>query len=245
MTFHEMNPTVKFMTVTCLMFGLAFMYNPWTPLAVFLGTILLQTLFADVSWKRWGLFMIPFLLTAVGTLWTTLVFGREASGEVVFTLFGNDVTEENVMLALTLALRVLAFTVLSLLFTLTTDPKRFVYSLMQQGKLSPKIAYSVFVGFRFFPILKSELMQLYETHALRGVRLETRRDHIRHAPKLLIPLLAGAIRQAERIAFSMEARGFTGEGRSSYEVIPVTKNDFLLAALLIALFGISVWIGVR
>lgn len=108
MTFHEMNPTLKFLTVTCLMFGLAFMYNPWTPLLVFTGTLLLQTLFADVSWRRWGLFMIPFLLTAIGTLWTTLVFGREAGGAVVFTLFGNDVTEENVRLAVTLALRVLA-----------------------------------------------------------------------------------------------------------------------------------------
>ncbi|OGX80477.1 hypothetical protein A6395_01465 [Exiguobacterium sp. SH31] len=245
MTFHEMNPTIKFLTVTCLMFGLAFMYNPWTPLVVFFGTLVLQFIFSDVSWKRWGLFMIPFLLTALGTLWTTLVFGREASGQVVFSLFGNDVTEENVLLAATLSLRVLAFTVLSLLFTLTTDPKRFVYSLMQQARLSPNIAYSVFVGFRFFPILKIELMQLYETHALRGVRLDTRIDHVRHIPKLLIPLLAGAIRQAERIAFSMEARGFTGEHRSTYEVIPVTRNDFLLASLLFTLFGVSVWIGVR
>lgn len=245
MTFHDMNPTIKFLTVTCLMFGLAFMYNPWTPLVVFFGTLVLQFIFSDVSWKRWGLFMIPFLLTAIGTLWTTLVFGREASGEVVFTLLGNDITEENVMLAVTLSLRVLAFTALSLLFTLTTDAKRFVYSLMQQGKMSPKIAYSIFVGFRFFPILKSELIQLYETHALRGVRLETRLDHIQHAPKLIIPLLAGAIRQAERIAFSMEARGFTGENRSTYEVIPVTRYDFLLASFLLTLFGVSVWIGVR
>ncbi|MCT4782327.1 MULTISPECIES: energy-coupling factor transporter transmembrane component T family protein [Exiguobacterium] len=245
MTFHEMNPTVKFVTVTCLMFGLAFMFNPWTPLAVFIGTLVLQSLFANVSWKRWGLFMIPFLLTAIGTLWTTLVFGKASSGEVVFVLFGNNVTEENVMLAVTLALRVLAFTALSLLFTLTTDPKRFVYSLMQQGKLSPKIAYSVFVGFRFFPILKHEMMQLYETHALRGVRLETRLDHVRHVPKLLIPLLAGSIRQAERIAFSMEARAFTGDKRTTYEVVPVTRSDMLLASLLLLLFGVSVWIGIR
>ena len=244
MTFQEMNPTIKFMTVTCLMFGLAFMYNPWTPLTVFIGTLILQILFSNVNWKRWGLFMIPFLFTALGTLWTTLVFGKETGGEVMFTLFGNDVTVENVILAATLSLRVLAFTALSLLFTLTTDPKRFVYSLMQQGKLSPKIAYSVFVGFRFFPILKHELMQLYETHALRGVRLETRLERIRHVPNLIIPLLAGSIRQAERIAFSMEARGFTGKPRATYEVVAITRYDFLLASLLIVLFGVSVWIGI-
>ncbi|MCT4777523.1 MULTISPECIES: energy-coupling factor transporter transmembrane component T family protein [Exiguobacterium] len=244
MTFQEMNPTIKFLTVTLLMFGLAFMYNPWTPLAVFIGTLILQILFSNVNWKRWALLMIPFLFTALGTLWTTLVFGKETSGEVMFTLLGNDVTAENVSLAATLSLRVLAFTGLSLLFTLTTEPKRFVYSLMQQGKLSPKIAYSVFVGFRFFPILKHELMQLYETHALRGVRLETRLDHIRHVPKVIIPLLAGSIRQAERIAFSMEARGFTGEPRATYEVVPITRSDFLLASLLLLLFGASVWIGI-
>ncbi|WP_251139196.1 energy-coupling factor transporter transmembrane component T [Exiguobacterium sp. s146] len=245
MTFHEMNPTIKFLTVTLLMFGLAFIYNPWTPLTVFIGILILQSLFSSISWRRWGLFMIPFLFTALGTLWTTLVFGKETGGEILFTLLGNDVTAENVMLAATLALRVLAFTAVSLLFTLTTDPKRFIYSLMQQGKLSPKIAYSVFVGFRFFPILKHELMQLYETHALRGIRLETRLDHIRHAPKLIIPLLAGAIRQAERIAFSMEARGFTGEPRATYEVVPVTRSDFLMASLLLLLFGVSAWLGIK
>ncbi|QLQ21877.1 MAG: hypothetical protein HZT42_05705 [Paracoccaceae bacterium] len=77
MSLHDMNPTIKFVTMTIIMFGLALLYNPWTPLVIIVGTLTIQLLATDVSWKKWSLFLTPFLVTALGTFWTTLVFGKE------------------------------------------------------------------------------------------------------------------------------------------------------------------------
>lgn len=244
MSLHDMNPTVKFVTLTLIMFGLALFYNPWTPLVIIVGTLLIQLVATDVSWKRWGLFLIPFLITAIGTFWTTLVFGKDLGGETWMTILGQDITVEERRVAVALSLRVLAFTVLSLLFMMTTDSKRFVMSLMQQAKLSPTIAYSALVGFRFIPLLQRELQQLQYAHRLRGVPLDTKWERLRHVPKLLLPLLAGSIRRAERIAFSMEARGFTSGKRTIFDKIEIKSSDFVWSGVLLTLFGIAIWAGI-
>lgn len=244
MSLHDMNPTVKFVTLTLIMFGLALFYNPWTPLVIIVGTLMIQLVATDVSWKRWGLFLIPFLITAIGTFWTTLVFGKDLGGETWMTILGQDITVEERRVAVALSLRVLAFTVLSLLFMMTTDSKRFVMSLMQQAKLSPTIAYSALVGFRFIPLLQRELQQLQYAHRLRGVPLDTKWERLRHVPKLLLPLLAGSIRRAERIAFSMEARGFTSGKRTIFDKIEIKSSDFVWSGVLLTLFGIAIWAGI-
>ncbi|MCT4786704.1 energy-coupling factor transporter transmembrane component T family protein [Exiguobacterium aestuarii] len=244
MSLHDMNPTVKFLTLTFVMFGLALFYNPWTQLVIVVGTVLIQWMATNVSWKRWLLFLIPFLITALGTFWTTLVFGKDLGGETLVTILSQEVTIEERDVAIALSLRVLAFTVLSLLFMLTTDSKRFVMSLMQQAKLSPTIAYSALVGFRFIPLLKRELQQLQYAHRLRGVPLDTRWERLRHVPKLLLPLLAGSIRRAERVAFSMEARGFTGGKRTIYDRVEVKSSDFIWSGVFFALFGFAIWAGI-
>ncbi|MDZ5710809.1 energy-coupling factor transporter transmembrane component T family protein [Jeotgalibacillus haloalkalitolerans] len=209
---NRMNPSVKFIAITVSMIAMAFFFNPWTPLVFFSGVVLIQLLFAKVSWKAWSLMMLPFLLGAVGYFWTTLVFGNEDS------TLGT---------ALSLSFRVLAFSSLSLLFVFTTKPVDFILSLMQQLKLSPKIAYSILVGYQFLPVLKDEFFQIRQAQKLRGVEVPKspvkRVLAMRH---VLIPMLAGAVRKAERTAFAMEARGFTGEGkRDFYRKITVSRAD--------------------
>ncbi|WP_215145970.1 energy-coupling factor transporter transmembrane component T family protein [Exiguobacterium qingdaonense] len=244
MSLHDMNPTIKFATFTLIMFGLALFYNPWTPLIIIVGTLMIQLMATDVSWKKWSLFTIPFLITALGTFWTTLVFGKDLGGETWVSILGQSISKQEFAVAVSLSMRVLAFTVLSLLFMLTTDSKRFVMSLMQQARLSPTIAYSALVGFRFLPLMQQELHQLQYAHRLRGVPLNTRWERIRHVPKLLLPLLAGSIRRAERIAFSMEARGFTGGKRTVYERIDIKPTDYVWSCVFFLLFGLSIWAGI-
>lgn len=234
---HDMNPSVKFITVTFVMLGLAFFFNPWTPLLLFFSIIILQLVFSRINWKLWSLFMLPFALGAFGYLWTTIVFSAETGGTVIWSVFGFDVTDAQWALALSLSFRVLAFSSLSLLFALTTDPVRFVMSLMQQLKLSPKLAYGVLVGYQFLPVLKDEFFQIQQAHRLRGAATEKfwwqRLLGIR---RVIIPMLAGAVRKAERAAFAMEARGFTGKPRTEfYQPISLTGKDFSLALAIVAL----------
>lgn len=238
---HNMNPSIKFISITICMLAMAFFFNPWTPLVCFAGVIMLQAFFSTISWKRWMLFMVPFAIMAFGYFWTTIVFAEERTGEVLWSVWNVDITESQFNHALSLSFRVLAFAGLSLLFALTTNPTTFIMSLMQQMKLSPKIAYSILVGYQFLPAMKDEFIQIQQAHRLRGANVE--KNVIRrlfNLRRVLLPMLAGAVRKAERAAFAMEARGFTGEKRKSfYKVVVVSRKDWMMCSLIITILLIG------
>jgi len=243
---HAMNPSLKFILVLVSMLTLAWFFNPWTPFLFFVGVIVLQLLFSRVNWKIWFLFMIPIGFTAIGYLWTTVLFAADTSGTIIFAWNGIEVTDVQWNTALSLAFRVFAFSSMSLLFAFTTDPVKFVMSLMQQLRLSPKLAYGVMVGYQFLPVVKEEFIQIRHAHRLRGIGDEKRVwQRLIGLKRVLIPLLAGAVRRAERSAFAMEARGFTGEHRSVYyEPILITRHDWVMAALIVAMLVASCFVGV-
>lgn len=233
---HEMNPSVKFILVTISMLTMAFFFDPWTPALFWIGIVFMQLFLSRINWKLWCLMMLPFTLGAFGYFWTTIVFGASDSSRVIWTFAGISVSEEQWKHALSLAFRVMALSALSMLFALTTNPVKFVMSLMQQLKLSPKLAYSVMVSYQFLPVLKDEFIQIQQAQRLRGVspgkHWWQRIANLRH---LLLPMLAGAVRKAERAAFAMEARGFTGEARTEFHrPISLNKKDFLMAVLFLA-----------
>ncbi|MBT2571455.1 energy-coupling factor transporter transmembrane component T [Planococcus sp. ISL-110] len=234
---HSMNPSVKFVLVTVSMLTIAFFFNPWTPLLFWLGIILLQLTMSRINWKLWLLFMLLFSIGAFGYLWTTVVFGADTGGTVILSFAGIDVTDEQWARALSLAFRVMAFSTLSLLFAFTTDPVKFIMSLMQQLKLSPKLAYGVMVGYQFLPVMKDEFIQIQQAQRLRGAETEKRSwQRLLAMRRVLIPMLAGAVRKAERSAFAMEARGFTGEPRSAYyRPVRIGRTDWLMSGVFLAI----------
>ena len=238
---HDMNPSVKFIAVTLSMFAIAFFFNPWTPLIFWIGVLVLQISMSRVNWKVWALFMLPFAVGAFGYLWTTIVFGAETGGQIIWSSAGLDVTAEQLETALSLSFRVLAFSTLSLMFAFTTDPVKFIMSLMQQLKLSPKLAYGVMVGYQFLPVMKDEFTQIQQAQRLRGaVQEKNGLKRLLDMRRVLMPMLAGAVRKAERSAFAMEARGFTGEARTVYyRPIRIGRIDVLMSGLFALLLAAS------
>ncbi|MER2006613.1 MAG: energy-coupling factor transporter transmembrane component T [Psychrobacillus sp.] len=238
---HRMNPSVKFVIVMICMLSLAFFFDPWTPLVFWFSIMVMQIFLSNISWKNWTLLMLPFVIAAFGYLWTTLLFAESGTGTVLWSIGSVDITESQLNHALSLSFRVLAFSSLSLLFALTTDPIIFIRSLMQQLKLSPKIAYGIMVGYQFLPLLKDEFIQVQQVQKLRGLSDDSNVfKRLIGLRRVLIPMLSGAVRKAERVAFAMEARGFTGEPRKVfYHEVPIEKKDFILAFLFICVLLLS------
>ncbi|TWT07795.1 energy-coupling factor transporter transmembrane protein EcfT [Planococcus sp. CPCC 101016] len=238
---HDMNPSVKFILITLSMLAIAFFFNPWTPFLFWVSIILLQLTMSRTKWKLWLLFMLPFSIGAFGYLWTTVVFGADTGGTVIWSFAGLDVTDEQWARALSLAFRVMAFSTLSLLFAFTTDPVKFILSLMQQLKLSPKLAYGVMVGYQFLPVMKDEFIQIQQAQRLRGAKMQKHSwQRLLSMRQVLIPMLAGAVRKAERSAFAMEARGFTGEPRSAfYRPIRIGRIDILMSGVFLVILFVS------
>lgn len=238
-----LNPSMKALTVTLCVLFLSFAFDPVTPFVALVFTVAVTWVVGDISWRRWLLLFTPFVIMALGYIWTAALFPREDTvlmSPVLLSMGPLEITEAVWHTALSLGLRTLIFSALSLLFILTTDPVHFILSLMQQCKLPPKLAYGILAGFRFLPLFREELRIMQQAHRMRGVGKERGWGKLLRALKRYsIPLLASAIRKSERVAVAMISRGFTGEPhREFYVQWRVTKADWLF--LLLMLGGVAV-----
>ncbi|MGF2614543.1 energy-coupling factor transporter transmembrane protein EcfT [Rossellomorea vietnamensis] len=247
MLLHNLNPAIKALTVIVCILILSIFFDPVTPLISITFTILVTLLLGKVSWKRWLLLFSPFLFFAIVYIWSSMWFAEVEAGDTILWQWGFlTMTDSGLETAISLGLRVLSFSVLSLLFVLTTKPVDFILSLMQQCKLPPKLAYGIMAGYRFLPLIREEFSIIRSAHRIRGVKQKTASlpERIRNLKRYIIPLLAGAIRKAERTALAMESKGFTGEGdRTFYRRFHVSGKDWLFLFLMVSGILMSVFVS--
>jgi energy-coupling factor transport system permease protein len=246
MLLHEVNPSIKAFAVVISILILSLFFDPITPLVTILWSVMVTFIFGRVSFKKWLLLFAPFLFIAFIYVWSTMLFPRLQAGDSVLWQWGFlTMTAEGFQRGVSLGLRVLSFATLSIMFTLTTKPTDFLLSLMQQCKLPPKLAYGIMAGYRFLPLIKEEFQTLQSAHRVRGVaRARTIPEKVKQLKRYVIPLLAGAIRKAERTALAMESKGFTGEkNRIFFREIPVSRMDWFFFILMIGAVLLSVSIS--
>ncbi|GIP34141.1 energy-coupling factor transporter transmembrane protein EcfT [Paenibacillus sp. J2TS4] len=248
MLLQSINPSIKVAVVLVCVFLLALVFDPLTPLLFLIWTVGVTFLFGKVPVKKWLLFFSPFLIVAFGYVWTAVLFAKVPEGGVETILFRwgwLEVTREALVRGGSLALRMLSFAALSLMFVFTTDPTRLMLSLMQQCKLSPKLAYSIMAGYRFLPLFKEELQILQNAHRVRGLaRRGGWREKLKQIGRYVIPLLASAIRKAERTAIAMESKGFTGaRERTFYLTVTVQIRDWIFLGSMLAALMLSFYIS--
>ncbi|MCM3740558.1 energy-coupling factor transporter transmembrane protein EcfT [Oceanobacillus luteolus] len=242
MFLQRLNPSYKAVTIIVFIIFLATIFEPVTPLLFLIWTLAVTFLFGGVSLKKYLLYFTPFIIFALGMLWTSIAFADTPNNPSdTISLFGTSLPKESVLTALALSLRVLNVAALSLMFVFTTNIVHFILSMMQQLKLPPRIAYGVLAGYRFLPMLKDELMIIHDAHRIRGVnQAKTMREKWQNYKRYLIPLLASAIRKAERTAMAMESKGFTGDkSRSFYRQFSIQKQDFIFSIIMLIGFTIS------
>ncbi|MGM0775736.1 MAG: energy-coupling factor transporter transmembrane component T family protein [Bacillota bacterium] len=229
MFLHEFNPSIKAFTVIVCVLILSVFFDPVTPFLTLVMTAAATFIFGRVSFKRWILHFSPFIFMAAIYIWSAMIFSKTIEGETILWSWGIfTLTEESFLRALSLGMRVLSFTSLSLLFILTTKPTEFLLSLMQQCRLSPKLAYGIMAGYRFLPLMKEEFEIIRSAHRIRGVpKARKLSEKMAELKRYAVPLLAGAIRKAERTAMAMESKGFTGDkNRDFYHRISVSWKDW-------------------
>ncbi|MFD1038232.1 energy-coupling factor transporter transmembrane component T family protein [Virgibacillus byunsanensis] len=248
MFLHHLNPSIKALTIVLLVLLLALIFDPITPLIFMICTIAVTFIGGKVEWKRYLLYFLPFTVLAFGMLWTTIVFADapENPNDIV-TFLGLDIPKESFLNGMALSLRVLSVASLSLLFIFTTNIVDFILSLIQQLKLPPKIAYGVLAGYRFLPMMKDELKIINSAHRIRGVnQARTLKEKVSQYKRFAIPLLASAIRKAERTAMAMESKGFTGnKQRTFYRSFNTSTSDWLFPLIMLVVFTSAVLLSVK
>jgi energy-coupling factor transport system permease protein len=235
---QSVNPLLKLGALLFVILSMLLFLDPWTPLFIYFLTFFVIVFLGKVPIKTMLLTSAPFFLFGLSFIWIYTIFPAERGETVLFTLFHLPIALENVLHGVSLGLRSVVFGTWSLLFVFTTEPTSLLLSMVQLAKLPPKFGYGMMAAYRLLPSFKEELAQLRLAHRLRGMtEKKSIKGAIEQTRRYSIPLLASAIRKANRTAIAMESKGFTGStSRSYYRKIHWKKQDLYFIFLFI--FGI-------
>lgn len=205
-----LNPLAKFAAPAPAMLALVFVRDLTTPATfLVLAYALLLTgtrLTARVIGILFVVVPVAVVVVAAGfALWVdpALVAGTTT----VVRLGGWALTVGALEIGLATGLRLAAIMVLAFVGGLTTAGEDLVRALVQQLRVPYRIGYAALAALRFVPRFGYELAVIRQAHRVRGAR-----GGVLSAPArwvgYVVPLLAGAIRHAERVALAMDARAF-------------------------------------
>ncbi|SKA02576.1 energy-coupling factor transporter transmembrane component T family protein [Consotaella salsifontis] len=218
---------------TTLVFSVAFQSGA---LILFAALILVL---GRISPARLLLLMIPFALFGFGFFTTNVLF-RQENAEAV-AVFSQSLAESDAARGgLILFLRALAGGMISLFFALSIEPVALVRALMAYLRLPPRIAYALFAAVEVVPDLAATAHQIRLVEAMRAGRPLRRFPTPGELFRMVVPLMAFAVRRAGRTAIAMEARGFRADRpRTLLRVPGFSRLDLIFALALVAVLGLG------
>lgn len=242
---YALNPLAKFAAPVPAIVLLVFTRDFATPLA-FLALAYVLLLIGARPTPRLLLLLavaIPAAALVLGlgmSLWTdadrvdrSVVVAQLGS----WTLYGGAVE-----IGLATGIRLAAIVALSLLAGLTTSGPDLARASVQQLHVPYRIGYTALAAFRFVPRFGHELDVIRQAHRVRGAH--GGRGPFAAAARwwgYIVPLLAGAIRHAERVALAMDARAFGAHpDRTERHLVPWRTRD---TVFVLALWALTVALG--
>ncbi len=243
---YRLNPLAKLLAPVPAMVLLVFVRDAATPLAFLALSYVL--LLVGVSFTRRLavvlLLAVPLGALAIGfgfSLWTdpshvdqSVVIWQIGS----WTLYGGAL-----LVGLATGLRIAAIVALALIAGLSTTGPDLVRATVQQLRVPYRIGYTALAAFRFVPRFGHELEVIRQAHRVRGA-------HGGRGPfaaiarwsGYIVPLLAGAIRHAERVALAMDARAFGAyPDRTERHLVPFRARDVVFVVLFLAASAAIFW----
>lgn len=214
---HALNPLAKVAAPLPAMVALIFTRGIAIPTALILLALVLLLVGAQLRARTVALLVIglPVLIGVLGLsfgVWvdpSRIDAGSPAASVVLLEVGEWRLTLAAYLVGLATALRIAALLMLSLIAGLTTGGPELVRALVQNLRVPYRIGYTALAALRFVPRFGHELEVIRAAHRVRGT------DHgrgpiaaVRRTLSLAIPLLASAIRHAERVALAMDARAF-------------------------------------
>ena len=236
---YALNPLAKVAGFAPAMVLLVFVRDLATPAAFLLLAYALILVGARLTPRLLALLLLALpagmLLVAVGfSLWVDagLVDGSTPLVRIGdWTLYSGAL-----VIGSATALRLGAIMALALVGGLTTSGPDLVRASVQQLRVPYRVGYTALAAFRFLPRFGHELAVIRAAHRVRGYH-GGRGPFARIARGwgYIVPLLAGAIRHAERVALAMDSRAFGAHStRTERHLVPFRTRDivFTLTTLL-------------
>ncbi len=245
---YRLNPLAKIAGPAPAMLVLIFTRDIATPLAFLLLAYAILLVGARMT-RRLALLLglaVPGALLALGlgfSVWTDAA--RVDQSVIVWQIGGWTMYGGALVIGFATAFRLAAIVALALIGGVTTTGPDLVRSLVQQLRVPYRIGYTALAAFRFVPRFGHELEVIRAAHRVRGAHGGRGPiAAIRRWAGYVVPLLAGAIRHAERVALAMDARAF-GAHRTRTEryLVPFRARDVVFIALMWAASAGLLWWG--
>jgi energy-coupling factor transport system permease protein len=212
--------------------------------------LLVVSLFSTTRW--------PSILAALALTLILILLGRiplsyigralrPVSFIIVFTLLVNSVSlhplaflPQGFMRGLLFSTRLVEVMLLSTLVTLTTSPVALTdgMTLLMRPLASLRvpvddIAMMLSIALRFIPTIAAEAQTIIRAQTARGARFYEGSliVRLRAWTVVVVPLLIQLFRRADTLALAMEARCYTGRGRTHLRELRLHSGDWLAMAL--------------
>ncbi|MEM1547104.1 MAG: energy-coupling factor transporter transmembrane component T [Candidatus Methanomethylicia archaeon] len=244
---HKLNPTLKFfITIIIILLG-ATILDP-LPLLIFMfiGLIMIFVI-AKIPVKVYLKVMSFFIFMSIMYfIFYSIIYSPEAPPAFQFGRVAREtmiphmelrlgflrITSEGMYFGSAVALRILNTLTWAMMFIFTTHPKLFIISLIQHMKLNYRVGFAIFAGYRFMPLLNSELELIRIAHAVRGYGEKTTlRGRLKEFMRYTVPLFASAVRKAQRTAIAMESKAFGAFPKRTYLTdVKLRKIDVVFTA---------------
>ena len=167
-------------------------------------------------------------------------------GEAIFQLGFLKITQEGVVLAVQMAIRLVYLIIGSTIMTLTTTPNNLTDGLEKSLGMLKKIHFPVHELAMTMSIATDETDKIMKAQQARCADFENGNllERIKSLIPILVPLFISAIRRANDLAMAMEARCYHGgDGRTKMKPLVYAKRDYIAYALM--LLYILIWAAIK
>lgn len=168
-------------------------------------------------------------------------------GRVIFSMGFIKITEEGLIRAGFMAIRLVLLIMGTSLLTLTTSPiiltdgiESLLSPFKRFGLPAHELAMMMTIALRFIPTLMEETEKIMKAQKSRGADFESGNimSRAKNLVPLLVPLFISAFRRADELAMAMEARCYRGgENRTRMRQMKITKGDYAAAGIFAVYFA--------
>jgi energy-coupling factor transport system permease protein len=238
---HRLNPITKVLGMLCFFVAAFVNQRPTLMLPITAAIVVLISAagaFFNVRRLRL-LFGLVFVMTFV--IWT--LFFR---GGVPLLAWGPfTVSVAGVRFALGMAVKLVTFLAVGILFLSTTRIEEFAYALTRVG--APyKLGFTMTLAFRLVPVFLDAAVTVVQAQRCRGFNFDEGNflQRMRRYVPVIVPVFMGALRRADGMAMALEARGFQSAAqRTAFDHFPFRASDALAlgVAIAVAVLYLGLW----
>lgn len=238
---HNVNPTVKVLAMLCFFVAAFATERPdlLLPLSITIfGLIYWVGAFANVRRLR-VIFRMVFVMTFI--IWA--LFYRRGTPLIAYGPI--QISAAALEFAFGMAVKLVTFLAVGVLFLSTTKIEEFAYALTRIG-MSYKVGFTMTLAFRLVPVFIESAQTVVQAQRCRGFNFDEGNlwQRMRRYVPVLVPVFMGALRRADGMAMALEARGFQSQRpRTSFEHYPFRATDALtlLIVVSVAVGFLALW----